>query len=110
MSKSRLTLGVILLSLVACLGVTLRPITPDHVKWASTQWADMDQKTLEDARTLYVNRCSGCHNLYLPGKLTLEKWDVMLSSMAPRAKLTLDQRELIWRYIVTEKAVPESKP
>jgi hypothetical protein len=100
MSSFRLILilcGLFLL-LGAC-GVVLPPLSPQQAEWAAQKWPGMTFYELNSARTLYVNRCSGCHGLHHPAERSLEKWNLALNKMAPKAKLTADERQWIERYI-----------
>lgn len=108
MAKTRKTLVGAMIGLVAaaCVGTFLPRITPRQAEWAQSRWPEMDEVRFDMARRLYISRCSGCHNLVLPRKKTVEQWDVILSTMAPRAKLTAGQTELIRRYLVTAKSAP----
>lgn len=84
----------------------LPQLTSAQVQWAGQQWAGMEEAQLAEARLLYVNRCSGCHNLILPAAHDLDKWKKVLDEMALRAKLNDLQREEIWRYLQTAKSGP----
>lgn len=99
----RLFIGGLFLVLAGCAGVMLPRLTPAQVRWAGDQWPSADANTLESARTLYVNRCSGCHNLVTPDKHTPEEWDRLLDRMAPRAKLTAEEKESVRRFILAAK-------
>lgn len=92
--------------LCACGGAMLPQLTPAQVAWAGRQWSDMGATRLAEARLLYVKRCSGCHNLFLPAAKDPEEWQKILPKMAERAKLTELQREEIWRYLQTARALP----
>lgn len=96
-----------LLSLVACMGAMLPQISPTQAEWAGRQWPGMGEARLREARQLYVNRCSGCHHVILPAAHDLDKWKATLDTMAVRAKLNEQQKELIWRYLETVKTVLE---
>jgi hypothetical protein len=91
---------VFLLALGAC-AVSIPPVTPIQAEWAAQRWPGMDFEQLDFARTTYVNRCSGCHGLYLPTERTLSQWHTIMDKMAPKAKLTAQQRELVQRYLTT---------
>jgi hypothetical protein len=91
------------LALAGCATVMLPKLTPSQLRWAGGQWSGVDAASMESARVLYVNRCSGCHNLVTPDKHTPEEWDVLLNRMAPRAKLTADEKEAVHRFILSAK-------
>lgn len=54
---------------------------------------------LRKGRTLYVNKCSSCHTLYLPEKYTKAEWTKWVNRMAPKAKITDQEKELIQAYL-----------
>lgn len=89
-----------------CMPGMLPPVTPVQAQWAGQRWPDADLAQLGEARRLYINRCSGCHNLVLPAAEDLAQWQKILPKMALRANLNEAQRELIWRYIQTAKGAP----
>ena len=94
------------LVLCACGRAMLPQLTPAQVQWAGQQWAGMEEVRLAEARLLYVARCSGCHNLFLPGAKTSGEWQQILPKMALKARLSDFQREEIWRYLQTAKSAP----
>jgi hypothetical protein len=98
-------LGIVLLILGAC-AVMIPPVSPSQAEWAAHQWPGMDFTQLDNARTLYVNRCSGCHNLYLPKDHTLPEWNKVMDRMAPKAKLSAVERDIIQRYITAAHESP----
>jgi hypothetical protein len=55
--------------------------------------------TLKKGRELYMNKCSSCHNLYLPTKYTNQKWLLIIGKMQKRAKIDSSQKDLIMKYI-----------
>ena len=56
-------------------------------------------ETLKNGRTLYVNKCSSCHALYLPEKYSKKEWIKWVNNMAPKAKITDQEKELIQAYL-----------
>lgn len=102
-AAKRLFVAVAFLCLAGCAGVMLPSLTPSQVRWAGQQWPGTDAGSMESARRLYANRCSGCHNLVTPEKHTAEEWDGLLNRMAPRAHLTADEKESIRRFILAAK-------
>ncbi len=105
MTKRPFFFALGLFALAACM-TWLPRVSPAQKEWAAQQWPDMGGTKLEEARALYVDRCSGCHNLVLPEKHTMEQWDILLSTMAPRAKINAEQQQQIRRYLLTAKSAP----
>lgn len=45
-----------------------------------------------DPARLYRAKCTACHRAYEPGRRTASRWMAVLDRMAPKAKLTPEQR------------------
>ena len=88
----------VVVALAAC-ATALPHLSPMQAQWAAQRWPDMDEAKFEQARSVYIERCSSCHNVVPPKELSLEKWKETLDKMTPRAKLNSEQKEMIWRYI-----------
>ena len=59
--------------------------------------------SLEDLKTgrdIYVKRCSCCHQLHLPSQYNEKVWSVNLNEMQARAKISDEEKQLIYQYIV----------
>jgi hypothetical protein len=52
-----------------------------------------------EGRYLYASKCNSCHRLYDPKSLTITKWDSIIIKMKQKAKLSDEQRELIYNWI-----------
>lgn len=50
-------------------------------------------------RERFIARCSGCHSLPDPRDRRPDEWHVCLADMGPRAKLSLDERRAVERYL-----------
>ena len=68
------------------------------------QLVEMRQKvpgiTMESAKAgfkLYSQKCAGCHQLYLPGKYTIARWNNILPKMFPKAKMTSEEQQKLVR-------------
>jgi mono/diheme cytochrome c family protein len=75
--------------------------TPGDVELARARWPETTVQELNRGREVYANKCSGCHQLYLPSSRPPTAWPPVLAKMASEAKLTEQQSELIERYLVT---------
>ena len=58
---------------------------------------------LQTGRSLYINNCSGCHNLYLPTQFGPEKWKEELNQMQGKTKLSDSEVVFIYRYLTYKK-------
>jgi|SRR5665647_1453043 len=50
-------------------------------------------------QTLYENNCKRCHRLYNASEFTAARWPTILYSMQKKAKITDQQKELIYGYL-----------
>lgn len=61
----------------------------------------VQQERLLKGRKLYVEICSSCHNLHLPKSYTAEEWKQNIDKMQKRAKISDEQKELIYEYVTS---------
>ena len=94
---------------LAALGLTLgagcaaslpRPSAATATR-AQGRWPDSTFAQLEQGRSVFVQRCSGCHALPLPDSRTEAQWKKVLDEMAEEAKLTVDERVLVERFVLS---------
>jgi hypothetical protein len=50
-------------------------------------------------KSLYVARCSKCHELPKVGDFTANKWTGIVDWMAPKAKLSTQEKQLVLNYV-----------
>ncbi|HLP04320.1 MAG TPA: hypothetical protein VK152_02720 [Paludibacter sp.] len=65
--------------------------------------SNANMEELQKGRALYVSKCSSCHTLYLPEKYNKAGWAKWMDSMAPKAKITDREKELIQAYLTKGK-------
>ena len=58
---------------------------------------------LQNGRTLYLNRCGSCHNLYSPDSYSSSNWSSILASMATKAGLSSTEKSLVLKYVTRGK-------
>ena len=54
---------------------------------------------LKTGREIYVKKCSSCHQLHLPSQYNEKVWSSNLNEMQARAKITDEEKQLIYQYI-----------
>ncbi len=89
----------LLLLLAGCAGGLPHPTAEVAARAAQSQ-PGVTLESLEAGRALYVQRCSGCHNLVVPTEKQPQEWPMWVGKMAERAELTPEERGLIERYLV----------
>jgi mono/diheme cytochrome c family protein len=67
------------------------------------------QKRLLTGRQLYVDHCSSCHNLHLPREYGDEGWKKQLDEMQVKAKITNEEKNLIFNYLTFQGGNEEPK-
>lgn len=56
---------------------------------------------LAQGKILYEGKCGRCHSLYEPSKYTAAEWKPIVERMAPKAKITEEQKGLVYAYLTT---------
>jgi mono/diheme cytochrome c family protein len=78
----------------------LRQATPEDAVRLAPRWPGTTLEDLQRGRSLYVQRCSGCHNVYLPRAFPPEKWPGLVDEMAVKARLGPGDRDDVVRFLV----------
>ena len=77
---------------IACKSVLYVPSEANVAKNA-------DIASLQKGRELYINKCASCHTLYAPEKFNKTEWNKWVDKMAPKAKLTEEEKVLVKAYV-----------
>ena len=54
---------------------------------------------ISEGKMLYETNCNKCHELQNPGKFNEKEWTKNLDWMAPKAKITDEQKATIFAYL-----------
>jgi hypothetical protein len=54
---------------------------------------------METGRIIFTNRCGKCHDLPKADQYTAQRWDGILSSMIPKARLNEEQGLHVTAYL-----------
>ncbi len=67
---------------------------------AASYRIDMNEETnYPEGRYLYASKCNACHRTYNPNEFRKAEWDKVLNEMKPKAKITDEEKELIYSWI-----------
>lgn len=93
-----------IIAVASLTAVLLASCTPK----ASAATAPMGPAVSTDAqiaqgKTIFENSCGRCHKLPDPAAHTSVQWVGIMNSMAPKAKLTDEQHQWVYDYIVSVK-------
>jgi mono/diheme cytochrome c family protein len=95
-------LGVVL-AISACTAAMQEPDARD-ARWAETRWPGTTIGDLRGGMHLFESKCASCHALPDPGIKSPDQWANVIGEMAPRARLSDDQRESVLRYLSAASA------
>lgn len=56
---------------------------------------------LAEGKSLYENNCAKCHSLYATKDFSAEQWKPILLDMQKKAKISDEQREKIYNYVIS---------
>lgn len=105
MRRARFVLAIATaVALAAACSAALDHPTPQDAEWAQSEWPGTTVEKLAQGRALYVDKCSGCHNLHLPAEHTPEEWKGYVAYMTAEAKITSEEASTIARYLAAASA------
>ena len=87
---------------IGCSGSLPHP-TANHASLIAQKFPSTVLSHLEEGRTLYIQKCSGCHTLRLPSEFSEEKWGTIIQEMKMEAKLNEDESLKVLHYIIAIK-------
>ncbi len=82
--------------------VLLASCTPKATT-AAPAAATSTAEQIAQGKTIFENSCGRCHKLPDPAAHTSVQWVGIMNSMAPKAKLTDEQHQWVYDYIVSAK-------
>ena len=102
---ARFALGMLVAAaLAAACSAALDHPTPQDAQWAAREWPGTTVEDLAQGRALYVDKCSGCHNLHLPAEYPPEEWKSYVAYMVAEAKITPEEEAAIARFLAAASA------
>lgn len=75
--------------------------TPKSVPAAESETSNAEK--LAQGKTIFENSCGKCHDLPDPTAHSSVDWVGIMNAMAPKAKLTEEQHQLVYDYVVSVK-------
>ena len=70
---------------------------------AKKRWPDIKQADIDSGRSIYKTKCTRCHGEKQIMSRTEVLWQSSINKMAPKAKLGVEQKELLTRYIFASR-------
>lgn len=75
-----------------------------EVKAILPRFSDVTLQTLNDGYAVYTGPCTNCHGQKKIFSRSEESWQKSIDRMAPKAHLTDQQKDALWKYILAMKA------
>jgi mono/diheme cytochrome c family protein len=85
---------------IGCASMIAQPTESDR-DWAAQRWPSTTVDALNEGRSLYVRKCSGCHSLYVPSQFGDDEWREAIVEMRDRSGIDQREAKLILRYVIT---------
>jgi len=57
---------------------------------------------LAQGKIIYEGKCGRCHKLYDPTSFSAEEWKPIVTRMQPKAKITDEQKDLVYAYLTSK--------
>lgn len=83
----------------ACAGAVIPRVSDADVTRAQSADPAVTRATLERGRSLYLARCSGCHQPFSPASRNVPDWKVEVEEMRTLAGLPPDEEQLVLAYL-----------
>ncbi len=105
--RSTKVLFAVLTSLViaACARTQMPRPTTQQAAQAQTRFPGLTVAELDRGRSLYMARCSVCHQPVLPTRIPADEWPGHVEEMRERAHLSVGEARLVESYLVTSATV-----
>lgn len=88
-----------IVALAACAGPHAPPVTPQQAQAAQAHWPGITVAELDRGRSLYLGRCSSCHDLVPPARYSATEWPAQVAKMQQRAHLSDADARLVASYL-----------
>lgn len=75
--------------------------TEKELAIAQKTWPATTLEELKEGNTIYREQCSQCHKNFEITKFSEKKWKHEIDDMAPKAKLTAEQKEKLSKFILS---------
>ena len=77
--------------------------TEANVTSAKAKFPDVTLDVLKKGHSLYYGACTRCHGAKNIVKRDEKEWVGILDDMAPKAHLTAEEKDAVWKYIMSVK-------
>lgn len=89
--------------------VTLSTPDANTLTVAQKTWPTATLQSLEEGRVIYTTKCNTCHGLQNIPNRSEASWKHEIDDMAPKAKLSIKEKDLLSQYILSTRTVMAAK-
>lgn len=76
---------------------------------AQKRWPDATAQQITEGQTIYTTKCVRCHAAKSVDSEPEAEWGPIMDRMAPKAKLTAQEKENVTRYVLATRDVMVAK-
>jgi len=88
-------------SKVATAAPTAYAPSEEQLKLAINRWPGTASVELVEGNKIYTNQCTQCHSNFPVEKFSEKKWLHEIDEMAPKAKLSPEQKTKLTKYLLS---------
>jgi cytochrome c5 len=96
--KKLMTISLLSLIVFACSKKTASTVAKTEVS-VKTESATVSNAQYLAGKVVYEAKCGKCHKLHSPDRGNMEQWTKWIGRMAPKAKLTEEEKQLVTDYV-----------
>ncbi len=82
--------------------------TETSLAMAKTKFPDVTLDVLKKGHSIYYGACTRCHGTKSIERRDEKEWVGILDNMAPKARLLPEEKEAVWKYIMSVKLLSPS--
>ena len=97
--KKIITISILSLIVFACSHKTASTVAKTEIAKEKTSSATVSNAQFSAGKTIYEAKCGNCHKLKDPAKGNMTQWTKWIDRMAPKAKLTDEEKQQVTDYI-----------
>lgn len=97
--KKLIIISVLSLIVFACSHKTASTVTKTEVATEKTSSATVSNAAYLAGKVIYETKCGTCHKLKDPARGNMAQWTKWIDRMAPKAKLSDEEKQQVTDYI-----------
>ncbi len=87
-------------------GAAPGPLSPASAATAASRWPGATAESLDAGRTLFLDRCNGCHGYPDLNPISANRWPGIMTDMGHKSHLTPEQTQQVLHFILAAREQP----